>query len=185
VTSELYKLIFAPLESSFDEQSHVFISPDGQLSLLPFEILPDSDGKYIIEKYNISYLSSGRDLLKFKKNPEFNNWALAMADPDFNLSYQKLAENKEKTLNKSEYLTFEYEPSRGASNCLSSKFSSLPFTEKETKSVVKTLKKKAKLDVDAYYGDKALEEVLKSMTISPRVLHLSTHVTLRKQRMVS
>ncbi len=175
VTSRFYDLIFAPLESLLGDKTQIFISPDGQLSLLPFEIFPDNNGTYAIEKYNISYLSSGRDLLKFKKKPEYGHWALAMADPDFDLSQVTLADNRDKTLNKSEYIAFAYEPSRGASSCLNTGFNSLPYTKKETKSVVKTLKKKAKLDVDTYYEDKALEEVLKGMTISPRVLHLSTH----------
>ena len=175
VTGRLYDLILAPLEFLLNDRTRIFISPDGQLSLLPFEIFPDGDGKYVIEKYNISYLSSGRDLLKFKKKPKYGNWALAMAAPDFDLSRATLTERRDQALRKSEYTAFVYEPSRGASGCLNARFDLLPYTKKETKSVVKTLKKKTKLDVDAYYGDQALEEVLKSMTIPPRVLHLSTH----------
>ena len=175
VTSQLYNLIFTPLEFSLNDKARIFISPDGQLSLLPFEIFPDGNGKYVIEKYNISYLSSGRDLLKFKKKPEYGNWVLAMAAPDFDLLRATMTERRDQALRKSEYTAFAYEPSRGASGCLNTRFDLLPYTKKETKSVVKTLKKKAKFDVDAYYGDKALEEVLKGMTIPPRVLHLSTH----------
>jgi CHAT domain-containing protein/tetratricopeptide (TPR) repeat protein len=175
VTGELYDLIFAPLESSLVGRTQIFMSPDGQLNLLPFEILPDHEGKYAIEKYNISYLSSGRDLLKFKKKQAYGDWALAMADPDFDLSQEKLAEGGGKKSNKLESIEFVYEPSRGASSCLSGKFDPLPYTLKETISVVQTLKKNAQLDVDSYCGEEALEGVLKGMKVPPRILHLSTH----------
>ena len=175
VTGKLYDIIFAPLESYVGNMTDIFISPDGQLNLLPFEVLPCPDGKYVVEKFRISYLSSGRDLLRFKKKVEPSDWALVLADPDFDLSAEVLAEHREKTLNKSSMLSFRYEPSRGVSGCLNNRFNSLPYSREEAKSVDKTLKKKANLNVDTYYGGDALEEVLKGMTTAPRVLHLATH----------
>ena len=62
---------------------HIFIAPDARLYLLPFEILPLPDGRYAVEQYRISYLTSGRDLLDCDNAPvRFNNVVL-IGDPDF------------------------------------------------------------------------------------------------------
>ena len=190
VTRKLYEIIIAPLESHLSGRANVYVCPDGQLNLLPFEILPCPDGQYVIEKFGISYLSSGRDLLRFKKKQEPASWALALADPDFSLSRERLAQHRDETLKKSDVISFVHEPSRGASGCLSNSFDPLPHSRVEAKAVGKTLKKKGRLDIDAYYGGDALEEVLKGMSTPPRVLHLATHgyfcedMDLAKNRMM-
>jgi len=190
VTGKLYDLIFAPLESHLSNNTDIFISPDGQLSLLPFEILPCLDGKYVIEKFKISYLSSGRDLLKFKMKPESGNWALVMADPDFDRSEVKLAQVGGMASNKPNLAPYIPEPLRGASGCLNNRFNSLPYTREETKSIIKTLKDKANLTTQVSYSGDASEEVLKGMATPPKILHLATHgyfcedVDLTKNKML-
>jgi CHAT domain-containing protein/tetratricopeptide (TPR) repeat protein len=39
------------------------ISPDGLLTLVPFDALPDANGHFLIERFAISYLTAGRDLV--------------------------------------------------------------------------------------------------------------------------
>ena len=39
------------------------ISPDGMLTLVPFDALPDAGGHFLIERFAISYLTAGRDLV--------------------------------------------------------------------------------------------------------------------------
>jgi CHAT domain-containing protein len=175
VAGKLYDIIFGPLVSTLDAGTDIFISPDGQLSLLPFEIFPCPDGKYVIERFRISYLSSGRDLLKFSQMPEFGNWALAMADPDFNLFEQPLDRLRDETLPKSDAVSFSVEPFRGVSECFNSQFNPLPHSRVEAISIAETLKSKAHLRTESYFGADALEGVLKAMVSAPRVLHLATH----------
>ena len=175
ITSKLYEIIFAPLESYLGGGRDIFVSPDGQLNLLPFEILPCPDGKYAVEKFGISYLSSGRDLLRFQGKQKRNDWALVMANPDFDLSGETLAEQRDKTLRKSDILSLAYEPSRGVSGCLSERFGSIPYTREEGESILRALGKIPNLRTQSYYAGDALEEVLKGMTTAPRFLHLATH----------
>jgi len=175
ITSELYEIIFSPLEPHLRGRTNVYVCPDGQLNLLPFEILPCPDGRYVVEKYSVSYLSSGRDLLRFKKRQEPADRALALADPDFNLSRERLAQQRDQTLRKSDIVSFAYEPSRGASGCLNHRFNPLPHSREEARSVGETLERKAGMKVDCYYGGDALEEILKGMSSPPRLLHLATH----------
>ncbi len=59
VLRELYSLIVAPVERELRNFSNVVIIPNGPLHFIPFQALIDSDGKYMVEKYNITYSPSG------------------------------------------------------------------------------------------------------------------------------
>src|SRR5262249_20794739 len=58
----LYQVVMAPLRGSIGNATHLVISPDGALNLVPFEALVDERGAYLIERYETSYVTSGRDL---------------------------------------------------------------------------------------------------------------------------
>jgi len=60
---------------------------------LPFEVLPCDDGGYLIDEYQISYLSTSRDLLRLMSPPANQPApALVVADPDFDLSLDRIPE---------------------------------------------------------------------------------------------
>lgn len=83
----LRKRIFDPLVKAFGDCKKLFLSPDGDLSRLPFEVLPADKHGYLIETYMISYLSVGRDLLRFQhEGTGHKTAALVVADPDFDLT---------------------------------------------------------------------------------------------------
>jgi CHAT domain-containing protein/tetratricopeptide (TPR) repeat protein len=64
-----------------------FIAPDGELNLLPFEVLSVSTtGEFLADRYDIAYLSAGRDILRFSVAPqEAATSPVVIASPDFNL----------------------------------------------------------------------------------------------------
>jgi len=176
ITRRLYDLVFKPMVSRTESYIDIFISPDGLLNLLPFDILPCPDGEYVVEKYKLSYLSSGRDLLRFETRSETNNMIVIVADPNFDLGCTKTSQ--ENTRSQSETHAGEknpFEPSRGLSGCLVNRFDPLPFTREEAAYITRTYDDKGSFEVIEHYGDDALEENLKSMAIAPRVLHLATH----------
>ncbi len=175
ITRKLYDIIFAPLESQLVGKSNILISPDGQLNLLPFGILPGPDGKYLVEKYGISYLSSGRDLLKFKKETQTGEGALILADPDFDFFGKTPVNSQTKTLIAIRPTAPQYEPSRGAGGCLDVPFNRLRHSRDEARSVESILKSVAHLKVDLYCDSHAQEDVLKGLSQSPRILHIATH----------
>ena len=173
ITADLYDLIFAPLVENLNEDARIFISPDGQLSLLPFEILPCPDGEYVMEKYHLSYLSSGRDLLKFDDNDRLlERNALVVADPDFDMTL--IADNNPKTFQLSAVGDINsYFPVRG--DCMAEYFNPLPATLVEGETITRLLSEKAGLEVEFYHGINASEALLKSMNDPPKILHLATH----------
>jgi CHAT domain-containing protein len=61
----------------------LLISPDGDLNLIPFDALIDRDGRYLIERYAISYLTSGRDLLRMQVARAARGVPVIVADPLF------------------------------------------------------------------------------------------------------
>ena len=85
---KLYEAIVKPLCPYLQKHQHLFIAPDGNLNLLPFQILPtDETGEQLLmDEYRISYLSVGRDILRSQVRVERPaSPPLVIADPDFNL----------------------------------------------------------------------------------------------------
>ncbi|MBX7222899.1 MAG: CHAT domain-containing protein [Blastocatellia bacterium] len=77
------RLVLAPLRSYLGKAEHVLISPDGSLSLIPFAALQNGKGTYLTEQYRLTYLTSGRDLLRLAVKVDSKQPPLVMADPDF------------------------------------------------------------------------------------------------------
>ncbi|WP_242049113.1 tetratricopeptide repeat protein [Planktothrix sp. FACHB-1365] len=88
---KLREAIYNPIleQVNLAEYSHLIIAPDAELSLVPFGILPlDNSGKQLLmDRYQISYLSAGRDILRGTVQTERPaSPPFIVADPDFNLS---------------------------------------------------------------------------------------------------
>lgn len=75
--------VMQPVRRLAGDVRHVLISPDGALNLVPFEALRDEGGRYVVERYQISYLSSGRDLLRLQAPRQSRSEAVIVADPLF------------------------------------------------------------------------------------------------------
>ena len=63
--------------------TRLLISPDGNLNRVPFEALVDEHGRYLIERYAMSYLTSGRDLLRMQVSHGSRSQPIVLADPFF------------------------------------------------------------------------------------------------------
>jgi CHAT domain-containing protein len=75
-----------PILTELADAPHLLISPDGLLNLLPFAALVDEQNRYLIERYAITYLTSGRDLLRLQVARANKSEPLILADPDFDLN---------------------------------------------------------------------------------------------------
>jgi CHAT domain-containing protein len=64
--------------------THIYISPEGLLNFAPFPCLVDSAGKFAAERYSMSYVGSGRDLL-VKSTDQKSNELRIFANPKFEL----------------------------------------------------------------------------------------------------
>lgn len=61
----LHARIMEPIRALLGETRWLYLSPDGELSLVPWGALADEDGRYLVESTSITYLPSGRDLLRY------------------------------------------------------------------------------------------------------------------------
>lgn len=75
--------VFQPLRPLIGETRQLLVSPDGELNLLPFAALVDERGRYLLERYSFTYLTSGRDLLRLQVSRASRGPATVVADPAF------------------------------------------------------------------------------------------------------
>jgi CHAT domain-containing protein len=161
----LRETLFPPkLLAALGTRKRLLLSPDGDLTRLPFEVLPTGDGGRLIDEYQISYLGAGRDVLRFGAAVSGQPTAdLVAADPDFNLSAAASQDTA----------SLEQEPqtrgrrSRDLQRGLTT-VGQLPGTWAEGEGIATMLKVKPCL------GKEALEARIKACR-SPRILHLATH----------
>jgi len=76
-------LVFAPVRARLANVSHVILAPDGKLNLVPFEALLDPQGHYELEQRLVSYVTTGRDLLRLAAPHAPRSPAVIVAAPDF------------------------------------------------------------------------------------------------------
>ncbi len=135
-----------PLLSALAGRTRLFLAADGDLTRVPFEVLPLDDQQCVIDAYQISYLSVGRDILRFGTSSQRPPAApLVVANPDFDLGGRSVE------------LFTPGEP-----------FQQLAGTRREGEQVGRLLQTPPILD------DAALEQTLKAHP-SPRILHIATH----------
>ncbi len=80
---ELDRLIMEPVRRLLGERVNLLLSPDGVLNLVPFAALVDERNRYLVERFRMTYLSSGRDLLRFHTRSDSKSTPFVFADPDF------------------------------------------------------------------------------------------------------
>jgi tetratricopeptide (TPR) repeat protein len=164
---KVYDMVFGPLKKELGNVREVFISPDGNLNLIPFEVLQGPDGRFLIEDYTFNYLAAGRDVLGFGEIKEQGGKALLMGDPDFDMG----AAEKASMLRKLALKETEQEVVKRSSEMRGLYFSKLPATREEV-TLIRTIVGEDKAEL--YTGKEALEEVLRKRG-APRILHLATH----------
>jgi hypothetical protein len=140
----------------------LLIAPDGELNHLPFELLPIDNGRRMIDEYHLSYLSVGRDVLRFgaactgQPGP-----AVVAADPDFDLGMGGAESEAPETA------CFAGRRSRDVDRSLG-RFRRLPGTREEGALIARLL------NVEPTLEGSVLESRIKSCK-SPWILHIATH----------
>ncbi|WP_437542224.1 CHAT domain-containing protein [Sorangium sp. So ce367] len=63
---KLDEKVMRPVRQLLGEAREVYVSPDGELNLVPFAALVDERGQFLLARYRFTYLTSGRDLLRLE-----------------------------------------------------------------------------------------------------------------------
>ena len=72
-----------PVRALFGSSQHLLISADGSLNVVPFAALVDEQNRYLVERFSITYLTSGRDLLRLQVARNSRTGPVVLADPAF------------------------------------------------------------------------------------------------------
>ncbi|MDP7038537.1 MAG: CHAT domain-containing protein, partial [Myxococcota bacterium] len=163
----LYAQLVKPLKEALGNARQLFISPDGPLNLIPFEALQTPDGRFLLEDYRLSYLTAGRDVLRFGKPRHKKNKALLMGDPNFAMGH------KQKVVTLAQLAVQNHSENMQTRSFEMDKlhFKRLAGTLEEIKEIQALLGPE---HASLYSGDRALEEVLWQHE-NPHIVHLATH----------
>ena len=152
--------VMRPVRKFLGDSRHILISTDGALNLIPFGALVDEEDHYLIEKYSFSYLTSGRDLLRFQEPSPPGRESVIFTDPLFDLAAgagtKPLRETPEEAGPRSlDFSRLTYPP--------------LPATAEEAKQIAAVLPR-----ASVFARADATEGNLKQVK-GPTILHIATH----------
>lgn len=153
--------VMQPIRNLIGATQKLFVSADGGLNLIPFSALVDERNRYLVETYRITYLTSGRDLLRLQTQKAGNSTSVVIANPAFNRPPQ--SRNQQTAANG------KAGPTHRAFDLTKATFQSLPGTASEGIALKRILP-----DVTLLTGTRATESTLKHVT-APRILHIATH----------
>jgi CHAT domain-containing protein len=150
----LRERVWAPVAAALPATvKGLVVAPDAGLALLPFEAFRLEDGKYLVERYPVSYVSSGRDLMPRPLPKERSAQALIVADPDYNARPG---------------------PDRAAPGGAGLRFRSLPGFAREAEAAARALRGRPDWRVRLVRGAEATEEEV-AQGKRPRLLYCITH----------
>ncbi len=169
----LRKAVFDPIRSYLSGCRQLIVVPDGDLCRMPFDALPLSESRFLIDEFETIYMTTGRDTLKaFAERPLPVTRPIVVADPDYDLGGQVLEKLSDAAGIASEGGGDLESPSeRRQSRSLKDHylyFRRLQGTAAEGRAVGKAL------GVAPWMAEFALEENIRD-AVSPAALHIATH----------
>ena len=158
--------VMQPLRGLLGDARQLLISPDGELNLIPFATMVDEQGRYLIQNFSITYLSSGRDLLRMRVAREGGSKPYVIADPLFGEPNGPLIAKA--NLNTGGRRATQRSVTTG--NDMSEVFfAPLDGTAQEAYSIQAIFP-----EASVVTGSQATESAVKQV-VAPRILHIATH----------
>jgi CHAT domain-containing protein/tetratricopeptide (TPR) repeat protein len=161
--------VFQPVQSLVAEGKRLLISPDGQLDLIPFETLRDAQGRYLVERFSVTYLSTGRDLLRMQVPRSSRSAPVIVADPFFGEPEGTLVANALPPQAKLASARTARRSITTGTDFSSLYFAQLSGTKAEAQNI-SALFPEARL----LTGKQASEDALEHLN-APKILHIATH----------
>lgn len=156
VARTLEERIMRPVRKFLGETRRVFLSPDGALNLIPFGALVDEQNRYLVENYSLTYVTSGRDLLRLQVKTDSKQGPVVIANPQFDqINALPSAPSGNVGGRSVDFTRVHFGPLKGTSEEAEALASILP-------------------NVKILTGAEATEGALKRLT-GPSVLHVATH----------
>ena len=174
--ADLAALVLEPLLKEIAaDTDRLLLSPDANLWLVPWAALPIDRDRYAVEKYELQFLTSARDLIPKSVHASINPRPVIIADPDFDLApADALAATQQILQSKLSPVGPLAMRSTNSTSVLPKRVERLPFTYAEANAIKPFLERYTSKEPKVFSGRNALEGVFKAL-VRPRVLVLSTH----------
>jgi CHAT domain-containing protein len=175
LSQPLYETLLGFADDKLSTAKTLVVGPDANLSMVPFSALVNSDNEYVIEKLDVSYVSSARDLLRPRAPP--GTGTLILSNPNFDADQSLRDQSRQQLKTQSAprtLITMRGTSSPDEISLRSLRWQQLPGAEDEAADVTRILSDTDFAPVQTFLGNQALEEVLKAAR-APRILHLATH----------
>ncbi len=143
----LEQRLLDPISRELDGALHLVIAPDSEVGRVPFAALRDRAGRYLGDRFTVSFVNRGDDVLRHGAASKDRNADIVMANPDFQCGDGAAAER-----------------------AASLSFKPLPHSHTEAVGVLRELGQTARL----FEREAASKQALLQSN-SPRILHLATH----------
>jgi len=153
-------LVMQPIRAKLRGKTHILLSPDSQLNLVPFAALRDENNQYLVENYRITYLTTGRDLIRLSATQNPKQPAVIVANPNYDQPGNPMAGGTP-VASRSANLR--------STDLSGLQFVKLPGTGKEAEAIAPLLPNSTVL-----IGSHATENAIKRVT-APKILHIATH----------
>lgn len=165
--SSLYERIFGAIDAQLAACERIFVAPDGDLNYLPFAALVDRSGRLLVERFEISILGAGRDLLRADRgSPSANGDVVLVGDPAFDLR-PVVGRAATRGLGSHPYLKSTADQLIGA-------FGRLPGTRREIERVSRLFSENRTSAIHVLTDQRASKANVIRFK-APAVLHLATH----------
>jgi CHAT domain-containing protein len=161
--AHLYRTLFAAFEAKLQPLKTLYIAPDGVLQMVPLGRLLLPDGRYWIQRQELRYVPTGRDLLR--PSPQGSaDQLVALGGVDFD-QYTKTSQPPSAAVALGHTQTAEE----------LKEFQSLPASTEEANEIAFLYQLARHAPAQTWQGVDASESRLKALPTVPRVLHLATH----------
>ncbi|HWM85046.1 MAG TPA: tetratricopeptide repeat protein, partial [Kofleriaceae bacterium] len=158
----LHDRALSGLVTRLGQTRRVLVAPDGLLNLVPLGAVVDRSGRHLVRRFNFSYLTSGRDLLRLTAGVKPKRGPVIVADPRFDgADPEPRAAGKETRTASSR--------GRRSRDLRGKKWERLPGTAEEADALTRLLE-----GAQVLRGTRATEGALKKVA-GPRILHIATH----------
>ncbi len=160
IARQLDQILMRPVRAKLGGATTLYVAPEGSINLAPLSALVDEEGRYLIERYTINYLASGRDLLVLGRADPSRGPALIIADPSFDVAPAQAGAQGSPASAGTQTRSRDFR---------STKYDRLPGTAAEAATLQKVL-----TDAKLLTGTAATETAAKKIA-GPRILHIATH----------
>lgn len=167
-STELYNLIWKPLEAHFSNKENIYFAPSGLLNQIALTALPDENNNYMLSNYQMYQMSNtakiSDDIIKIDQSN-----ALLIGGVDYDSIFTSTS-GESNTL-------FELENLKTVSGTrsMSSKWNYLPGTLEEIKAIAQLFKSE-NVTTQQQVATKATETAFKQISgNSTNIIHIATH----------